>query len=246
MNEQQNKFYTSISTYYSEIFPYKPLQLQFVKGKVGDLTSKQILDIGCATGELSFHLAEEGAEVTGTDLNEDLLNRAKAQKQHKYLHFQKGDMLELEKDFSENRFDAVLCFGNTLVHLPDKNNVLKLFHGVRRVLKPNGKFLLQILNYDYILDEKVSELPLIETANIKFVRKYKFEEDSTHLLFKTDLHLKTGDKVISNETGLLALRSSELLDLLEQSGLKNIQLFSNFKGEEFSGKHLPLIVSADN
>ena len=71
MNTQQNKFYTSISKYYSEIFPYQPMQLQFVKNRVGDLKGKNILDIGCATGELAFRLAGEGAKVIGIDLNED-------------------------------------------------------------------------------------------------------------------------------------------------------------------------------
>ena len=42
--------------------------------------------------------------------------------------------------------------------------------------KLGGLFLLQILNYDYILGEQIIELPLIETANIKFVRKYRFEK----------------------------------------------------------------------
>ncbi len=246
MNEQQNKFYSSISGFYSDIFPYKHVQLQFIKEKVGDLTNKEILDIGCATGELAFHLAKEGAKVTGIDLNEDLLKQAKSQKHHENLYFQKGDMLELEKKFSDKRFDTVLCFGNTLVHLTDKTQVLKMLHGVCNVLKPKGKFLMQILNYDYILDEKVSELPLIETDNIKFVRRYKFEENNNHILFQTDLHLKNKNESVSNETTLLALRSSDLLDLLHQAGLKNIQLFSSFKAEEFGGKHLPLVISADN
>ena len=69
MKDSQNEFYTSISKYYSEIFPYQPVQLQFVKSRVGDLHGKNILDIGCATGELAFQLANAGATVTGIDLN---------------------------------------------------------------------------------------------------------------------------------------------------------------------------------
>ena len=76
MNNEQNQFYTSISNYYSEIFPYQPLQLQFVKNRVGELAGKHILDIGCATGELAYQLVGTGVQVTGIDLNEDLLNQA--------------------------------------------------------------------------------------------------------------------------------------------------------------------------
>ena len=55
------------------------------------------------------------------------------------------------------------CFGNTLVHLQSIELMGKMLKGVFAVLKPGGHFLLQILNYDFILDEQVSELPLIDS-----------------------------------------------------------------------------------
>lgn len=245
MKDNQNKFYSSISTYYSEIFPYKPVQLQFVKNQLGQIPGKKILDIGCATGELSYQLAKEGAEVTGIDLNPDLIAQAKNSQIHPDLHFQVGNMLELTNDFQAESFDVVLCFGNTLVHLNSPGLIQNMMEGVKNVLKPDGKFLLQILNYDYILDEKVVELPLIETESIRFVRNYIFEENNPLVKFQTQLELKKEEKTVSNETPLLALRSEELKKILSKTGFKNIELFSNFKGEPFGGKHLPLVVSAD-
>ncbi|MCF6356652.1 MAG: class I SAM-dependent methyltransferase [Draconibacterium sp.] len=253
MNEKQNKFYTSISEYYSNIFPYNPMQLQFVKNCVGNLSEKQILDIGCATGELAFNLASKNANVIGVDLNEDLLKQASGNsrlqpaelnRKMKFAtpRFQIGDMLELETDFKPEQFDAVLCFGNTLVHLPTTLLIQQMLKGVNKVLKPGGLFLLQILNYDYILDEQISELPLIETVNIKFVRKYKFEKNSSLIKFQTDLHLKESGQIVTNETSLLALKSKELIDLLKNTGFKNVELFSNFKREKFGGRHLPLVL----
>ena len=243
MKDKQNIFYTSISKYYSEIFPYKPMQLQFVKNSVGQLKSNQILDIGCATGELAFHLAKEGAKVTGIDLNEDLLNQAKTNKKYPNPRFQVGNMLELENDFQTEQFDAILCFGNTLVHLQSIELIRQMLEGVFHTLKSDGKFLMQILNYDFILKEQVSELPVIKTENIKFIRKYKFEKDSCLIRFQTDLHIKNEDEIVSNETLLLALKSKELVELIKDAGFKNIELFSNFKKDKFGGKHLPLVLS---
>ncbi|MBN1985541.1 MAG: class I SAM-dependent methyltransferase [Prolixibacteraceae bacterium] len=239
----QNKFYTSISKYYSEIFPYNPVQLQFVKTRTGELAGKQILDIGCATGELAFQLANEDAKVTGIDLNTDLLQQAQSKKAPLNVKFQKGNMLELANDFHPAGFDTVLCFGNTLVHLQSEELIQKMLAGVSYVLKPGGHFLLQILNYDYIVGEQVSELPVIETENIKFIRKYIFDENSPLVRFQTDLVLKKENTAISNETLLLALKSKQLKELLEQAGFSNIERFSNFKKEPFGGKHLPLVVS---
>ena len=219
------------------------MQLQFVKNEVGDLKEKQILDIGCATGELAFNLANEGAKVIGIDLNEDLLKQAKSKRIHSNLQFQPGNMLELGTDFHKKQFDAVLCFGNTLVHLPATDLIQQMLNGALSVLKPGGIFLMQILNYDYILAEQVSELPLIETENIKFIRKYKFKKNSPLILFQTDLHLKKEKRVVSGETSLFALTSNELVGLLKKSGFKEIELYSNFKKNIFGGLHLPFVLS---
>jgi len=215
----------------------------FVKSRVGELNGENILDIGCATGELAFQLANAGAVVTGIDLNEDLLGQAKTTKIHQNLQFQTGNMLELETDFPPGQFDAVLCFGNTLVHLQTVELIHQMMMGVFAVLKPDGQFLLQILNYDYIIGESITELPLIETENIRFIRKYKFEENEPLIRFQTELVLKKENKSVLNETPLFALQSAELIGLLQNAGFKEIELFSSFKSEPFGGKHLPLVVS---
>ena len=245
MHDSQNIFYTSISTYYSEIFPFNPMQLKFVKNKLGELPAKYILDIGCATGELAAQLAEGGAEVIGIDLNNDLLQQAIDNKKHEKLTFQQGNMLELTQDFEVQQFDAVLCFGNTLVHLNNETLVLQMLEGAKGVLKPGGQLLIQLLNYDYICSEPVEALPVIETENIKFIRRYNFADDSDLIGFQTDLEIKAINRIVSNETPLLSLKSEALRALLEKAGFQNIQFYANFKQEAFGGKHLPLVVSCD-
>lgn len=245
MNNKQNKFYASISKYYAEIFPYKPIQLQFIKQSMDSLKGKQILDIGCATGELAYQLAMEGAVVMGIDLNTDLLEQAKSKKQIENLRFQKGDMLKLTNDFEKNKFDAVICFGNTLVHLLDKTAIRKMLRGVEHILMPGGKFLLQILNYNYILNENISELPLIESEKLTFIRKYKFNQSRNRAQFQTDLCLKKTGEVISNETELFTLKREELHSMLKETGFKMIRDYANFNMAISGGKHLPLVIYAE-
>ena len=237
------------------------MQLEFVNSRAGELARKQLLDIGCATGELAIQLAKNGAFVTGIDLNEDLLEQANGcsdptvrvqsadsfKRESEFVtpnpKFQKGNMLELKTNFQPGQFDAVLCFGNTLVHLQTPALVKQMLSGVFTVLKPGGHFLLQILNYDYILSEPVTELPLIDTENIRFTRKYRFPESGSLISFQTELLIKAESKSIENETSLLALQSHQLTELLKNAGFSEIELFSNFKQEPFGGKHLPLVVS---
>lgn len=244
MKNKQHEFYSSISEYYHEIFPYNPAQLQFIQQQVGNLNGKRILDIGCATGALSYQLAEAGAIVTGIDLNEDLLHQANKNKLHSNLTFLKADMLELERIFSPDSFDAVVCFGNTLVHLPSGTQVEKMLHGVRNIAEKGAVLMLQILNYDYIIEEHVTALPVIESENIQFVRRYIISEGEPQITFSTQLHLKRQGHSIENDTRLLALRSKDLVGLLKDEGYTDISLFSNFKGDDYGGKHIPLVVRA--
>ena len=242
--DKQNIFYTSISKYYSNIFPYKPMQLQFVKNELGKLEKANILDVGCATGELASKMAINGAMVTGIDLNVDLLKQAQKAQEHPNLTFQPGNMLDLKEDFESGSFDAVLCFGNTLAHLQNEKLVQQFLEGAYSIIKSGGKLMIQILNYDYITESRVSELPLIETEDIAFIRKYKFTKQGPVIQFHTELVLKKEERMVSNETPLLALGSKQLLKLLKVSGFTAIQMYSNFKGDKFGGPHLPLVLSA--
>lgn len=243
MTDSQEIFYTSISKYYSDIFPYNPTQLSFIQQEISSLNGKIILDIGCATGELSVQLASLGADVTGIDLNSGLLEQARNKASFQNLTFMEGNMLNLKHDFQENGFDAVICFGNTLVHLNSTYEVLHMLQGVRHVLKPGGNLFLQILNYDHILESRLDNLPLIETDNILFIRNYAFGNDDEHIRFITELQVKKEGLQIRNETKLLALKSGQLSNALNQNGFSEINLYSNFKREPFGGKHLPLVAA---
>lgn len=243
MTDSQNTFYSSISDYYSEIFPFNPLQLKFVNNELNALAQKNILDIGCATGELAFKLAESGAGVVGIDLNERLLQQAIANKQHDKLSFHYGNMLDLALNFAPQQFDAVLCFGNTLVHLESDAQILKMLKGANEILKPGGKLLLQVLNYDFICGKQLATLPVIDTKNIKFVRRYRFSENTDLIGFQTDLEIKAKNRIVSNETQLLALKSATLRLLLKEATFRNIQLYSNFNKDAFEGESLPLVIS---
>ncbi len=52
-------------------------EVDFIEKKINFDKSKKILDIGCGTGRHSIELAKRGYKVTGIDLSESQLKRAK-------------------------------------------------------------------------------------------------------------------------------------------------------------------------
>jgi SAM-dependent methyltransferase len=153
-------------------------------------------------------------------------------------------MRSLVAAFNPATFDAVLCFGNTLVHLSGPPEVEGFCRAVKEVLKNKGKFLLQILNYDHVLDHGISTLPLIENDLVRFERLYRHDDKMNMIAFKTKLFVKKTQKEIEDEILLYPMRKSDLEAVLRQTGFTNISFYGDFDKRELREDSLPLVVEA--
>ena len=83
-------------------------ECDFIEEEVNHLKSTKILDIGCGTGRHSIELAKRGYSVTGVDLSESQLGRAKekAKEQGQEVDFQLSDARNLNflKDVVKRHF----------------------------------------------------------------------------------------------------------------------------------------------
>ena len=99
----------------------------------------RVLDVGCGIGGNAFHMARQGAHVTGVDLSKNMLNHAiKTQPEElkDLLTFELTDITT--KEFPPESFD-VMYSRDTLLHIEDK---LSLFQKMLNWLKPGGKLLI--------------------------------------------------------------------------------------------------------
>jgi len=236
-------FYQSIAEHYDQIFPLNKTQLSFVKNSFENTSDLSVLDIGCGTGNLSFELSRHFEKVTAIDLDKTMLEKA-IEKNVYHIQFLSKDMLKIEKEFGQDTFDAIVCFGNTLVHLDGPNEILDFFKQALKVLKKDGKLLLQTINYDRIIDHDVKGLPTIENDKIKFVRNYHIHPDQNAIDFETILTVKETGQQIENNINLYPLQNLELINLLYQAGFKEIFFFKNFSREVITDDSIPLVVEA--
>ena len=146
--------------------------------------------------------------------------------------------------FGQNTFDAVICFGNTLVHLDGPESILDFFIQSRKILRNNGKLLLQTINYDRIIEQEIKGLPTIENDKIMFVRNYRLHTDQKTIDFETILTVKDSGQQIINAIRLYPLRNVELINLLMQAGFKDIFFYKNFNRDVITGESIPLVVEA--
>ncbi len=238
-------FYEEIAEYYDYIFPFNREQIKFVKRSLMEpYQNKKILDIGCGTGDLVLGLWKEGFAVTGIDSDQAMIQKAANKTTDNPVFFTQMDMKDMTGHFTPSSFDTVLCFGNTLVHLAGMKEIEKVCKEVKSILKPNGKFLIQILNYEYIVDNKIRSLPLIDNEFITFERTYDHNSRKNLIAFKTALTVKETSKKILNKVDLFPIRKDELYLSLRNSNFYNISFYGDFNGSALEAKSLPLVVEA--
>lgn len=198
--------------------------------------------MGCATGAFAAGMAKKALIVHAFDLDDDMVNIAKNRYIMNNLEYKSGSILDINIMYKDMKFDVITCFGNTLVHLKD-DEIDDTFDLVNIMLNNSGLFIFQILNYDYVFNNEITKLPIIENDVIKFDRNYILE-NKHEIGFITKLTIKSKNDVIKNNITLYPLFKEELNEKLISCGFNDIKYYKNYDGDAYDGNHLPLIVSA--
>lgn len=203
------------------------------------------MDVGCAAGDLAFALARFGFPTWGIDSDAEMIEMAQEAKSEENIFplFEQIDMLKIDQHYPKAFFDTIVCFGNTVAHLLNDEDIQQFMAAVFKTLAPGGTFTLQLLNYNHILKNDLKSLPLIDNEHVTFERKYEYSEASTLIDFNTRLTVKSTGQVIENSVKLNPLRQEKLRRLLKAAGFKDMKYFTNFEGEPFQSSSLPLIIT---
>lgn len=235
-------FYAAISEHYDHIFPVKPAQVRFVLERLGQ--GRRVLEMGCATGNLTSALARASKKVAGIDLSAEMVERArrKAEGEGLSIDYRVMDMREMGSGFERSAFDGVVCVGNTLVHLASLEEIAGVLRMARRLLAPEGVLVTQTINYDRILDQELTCLSTVDNDHITFERRYQRDRTDGRIGFQTALTIKSQGKVLTHEVPLVPLRRRELNAAIRQAGFQTIDYWGSFAGEPFNAaSSVPLI-----
>ncbi len=232
-------FYEKLSTYYDELFPLRESRLSFV---LSNLLKPDVLDIGCATGDLAIALSKNDYTLTGIDLDEDMIKIAKRKINNNKIIFKVENMLNIKSIFKNESFNSILCLGNTLVHLKDLVEFIVFFKSIRTLLKNNGIFIIQIVNYDRILKKEIRTLPDLKRDGLLFERKYVKKKEKDNLEFIGILTIDKNEKKLVSTEILYPLTSQELKECLIEAGFINIKVFGDEKHSKFT-EESPAIIA---
>lgn len=163
-------------------------QAGFLKGKnslndielnlLGNIKGKSILHLQCHFGQDTISLGRLGADVTGVDLSDKAIDRAKqiAKDTNSNAKFICCDVYDLPNHLNE-KFDVVFTSYGTIGWLPDLDKWAKI---ISRFLKPNGQFVFVEFhpvvwmfddNFDKISYRYFNSGAIIETENGTYADK---------------------------------------------------------------------------
>lgn len=165
---------------------------EFIKGKstlnaielelLGNITNKKILHLQCHFGQDTLSLARLGAKVTGIDLSDKAIDKAKELNNQLGLdaQFICCDIYETPHYLNE-KFDIVLASYGTIGWLPNMDKWAKI---IAHFLKPQGKFVF------------------VEFHPVVWMFDYDFKE-----IFYNYFNIET---IIENESGTYADKDANI------------------------------------
>jgi SAM-dependent methyltransferase len=163
-----NTFTGLHASYYDLVYAEKPYD-QEVAWLVERLAAHgarggALLDVACGSGRHASLFADSGWDVTGIDLNSDLLDHARDRDPR--IEFVQADMMQLDLD---RRFDAVTCLFDSIGYPQTDAGVTAALGGLARHLTPDGVAAYEFLHAP----------ALISSAAPVRVRRFDTDEGGT-------------------------------------------------------------------
>lgn len=211
-----NSFYSQLAPGYDAMTEFAT-RLQSVSAFLArvwpEVEQPAVLDVACGTGVYALAAAERGARSVGADLCAEMLTQAQgnAKRLQLAVDWRCIPMQEMSAVLDTD-FDLILCMGNSLPHLLEDGELARGLAGFKRLLKPGGKLVLQILNYTAILNRQERIVAIDRTAQIEYIRFYDFLSDSRFVHFNV-LSIDQAAQECTYELSCVKLRAYQQADL---------------------------------
>lgn len=203
-----------------------------------------ILDAACGTGMHAIELARRGFRAAGADLSPRMVDAARenAREAGVQISFKAEGFMGLRSAFqneSDFPFDALICFGNSLPHLTNRDDLKEALLDFAACLRPGGMLVLQNRNFDAVMalrERWIGPQSQRDGENEwLFLRFYDFEPDGliTFNIVRLKRHGSDPWTQAVSAVRLYPLLQQELLQLLDETGFGQVSSFGMLKDIPF-------------
>ncbi len=243
-------FYDELGEKYDSMIRWKTRlerETPFLQRLFGENRINRVLDLACGTGHHSLMFRKWGCDVIAYDASQALLDvaRATVPDDDDGIQFVNGTFAELHEKV-DGPLDAILCLGNSIPHLQNRDELGQLFRDVFALLKPGGVFVFQNRNYDRLL--KTQERFLLPTTHRSsgheqlYFRFNDFEGDKVRFNIVHFRQVNEGWVHDVYSTELSPWIHDDLAAELKTAGFAANDFYGDFSGTPFDAETSPDIV----
>lgn len=193
-------------------------------------TEATILDLACGQGRHTLELARRGYKnVFGLDRSHFLINKAKQINLNENLtaSFKEGDARKLP--YPTDSFDAVMILGNSFGYFESINDDIKILKEVFRVLKPGGKFLIDVADGGYLKDNFNPRSWEWIDKNHFVCRERSLATDNQRLISREVISNVKKGVVVDQFYAERLYTKENLTEILSKSGYKKISFHDEYQ-----------------
>lgn len=217
-------------------------EVEFIAAALALPAGGTVLDLACGFGRHALGMGVRGYRVTGLDFNAHYLEiaAAVARDAGAAIRWVEGDMRRLSFD---GEFDGVYSYFTSFGYFSDDENE-QVLAGVARALRPGGRFLLDVMNRDWILTHPTQRIWNQRENGTLLMEEISFDLPRSRIISKM-IHIDPqGGARQEKEFDLRAYTCAELAALLRRHGLELEQTWGGVDRSTYTTESRRLVLLA--
>ena len=194
------------------------MKLQIKKGS-------KLIDIACGKGRHATYFNSLGLDVVGVDLSPNSIAAA-TKNENVTLQFVVHDMREV---YQKNNFDIATNLFTSFGYFEKEEDEQKAINAMKKNLKSEGLLIFDFMNVKKVISNLVlKEQKVIDKITFNIKRKL----ENGHIIKDIEIIDKTKKQYFQEKVKVLTL--TDFSQLISKAGLKIIDIFGNYKLEDFN------------
>lgn len=205
-------------------------EVNFLIKKLDLKKGMSFLDCPCGIGRHTIGLAKKGIKVTGVDITLDYLKELEQKISGKKLPVKLFNM-DMRKISFDNEFDVVANLWTSFGFFDKESDNQLVLRKLYKALKPGGKFIIQLINRDWLI-KNFESTSWNEYGNEKVLERRKFDYENS-IVRSVWTFIKENEEIDIN-VDLRVYSYHELKGMLVKAGFEDIEGFADLKEEPIS------------